>query len=815
MPGCPVMRSKNLADWEIVSYIFDTLNDGPRYDLKGGTVYGRGQWATSLRYHNGTYYVLFSPNDKPFSSYIYTAKDPTGPWTLASRTEHFHDSSMLFDDDGRAYVYSGTGELTEMEPDMSGVKKGGIKTRIFERDSEENGLLEGSRAVKYNGKYYLLMISWPNGGKRRQVCYRADRIDGPYEKKVILEDSFAGFPYVGQGCIFDGADGRWWSMIFQDRGAVGRVPTIMPCVWEDGWPMLGNSNGAVPLIVEQVSDQAVVQNYFVDDEFNKRCLGYQWQWNHNPVNSAWSLSEAPGFLRLKTSRVVDNVYLAPNTISQRMMGPSSSAEVKLCLANMRDGDVAGFGAFNGLSGLLSVECKGKEKSLVMHTSEVSLDGDKRVTGVSRKDFERVPIEGDVVYLKVSGDFNLGKDIASFAYSTDGKTWKPIGQDLKMKYDWQKLFMGSRYAIYNYATKKKGGYVDVDYFHCSTAPQNEPVLSKAIGDRYLTGVAMSVRNINDEKARNLAARHFNSIVAENCMKMEEIHPSENHFNYMDADKLVDFGMNNDMKIIGHCLIWHSQCPFWFCHDEKGNLVKPEILKQRMKHHITTVVTRYKGKIHGWDVVNEAIEGDGSWRNSDFYKILGEEFIPLAFQYAHEADPDVELYYNDYGMDMEGRRNRVVELIRTLKSRGLRIDAVGMQTHADLKNPRLSEYEKSMLAYAAEGVKVMATEFDVSILPFVTRSANISDRAEYKERLNPYKKGVPHDVQREWNKRISDFYALWTKHSDIMSRVTVWGLTDGDSWKNNFPIGGRTDYPLLFDRHWELKPVVYDIMSKNMH
>lgn len=342
-------------------------------------------------------------------------------------------------------------------------------------------------------------------------------------------------------------------------------------------------------------------------------------------------------------------------------------------------------------------------------------------------------------------------------------------------------------------------------------EDAPSLCEAVGDRFLQGVALSVKNINGEKSCSIAARHFNSIVAENCMKAEELHPAEDVYDFSDADRFVDFGERNGMKIIGHCLIWHSQCPQWFCHDGEGNLVGSDEMKRRMRDYIHTVVGRYKGRIHGWDVVNEAIEGDGSWRQSDFYKILGEEFIPLAFQYAHEADPEAELYYNDYSMDMEGKRERVVELIRELKRRGLRIDAVGMQTHADLSNPGLDEYEKSMLAYAGEGVNVMATEFDISILPFVTASANISDKHEYEDSLNPYTVGVPEKIQRQWDKRLGDFYALWTKHSDIVSRVTVWGLGDGDSWKNDFPVKGRTDYPLLFDRRMEMKPAVREVIK----
>ena len=228
MPGAPVMHSKDLVNWKTVSYVFPSLHDTPKYDMQEGTVYGRGQWATSLRYHNGLYYLYFSPNDVPFKGYVYTTKDPREGWTLAHRIPHFHDASLFFDDDGRAYVFYGTGEMKELLPDLSGVKEGGLSGKVFERDAEENGLLEGSRVIKHDGKYYLIMISWPSNKPRRQLVYRADNIQGPYEKKVILESTFGGFPYAAQGTIVDDGKGNWYGVIFQDRGGCGRVLTLMP-----------------------------------------------------------------------------------------------------------------------------------------------------------------------------------------------------------------------------------------------------------------------------------------------------------------------------------------------------------------------------------------------------------------------------------------------------------------------------------------------------------------------------------------------------------------------------------------------------------
>lgn len=464
MPGAAIMRSKDLVNWEIISYVYDKLTDKPNYDLNGGTVYGRGQWATSLRYHKGKFFVYFSPNDTPYKGYVYSTENPEKDWKLVARVPHFHDASLLFDDDGKVYVFYGTGQLTELKPDLTGVQPGGLDMRIPVREMGENGLLEGSRAIKHNGKYYLLMISWPKGGNRRQVCYRADKITGPYEKKVILEDNFAGFPYVGQGCIVDGKD-EWYGLIFQDRGGVGRVLTLMPCRWVDGWPILGDENGKVPEIMRKPVQGCKTSQIVVSDNFNHEEMILNWQWNHNPVEEAWSLTERPGYLRLKTSKVVDNIFLAPNTLTQRMEGPKCSATVLLDVSSMKNGDVAGFGAFNSDAGLLSVKMVNGKKFIVLTNEMVKLLKENKAVkkvGVIKAEGQ-TEFSQDKIYLRIDADFRLRQDIAKFYYSFDNKDWKRIGSDFKMSFDFTRLFVGTRFAIYNYATKNTGGFIDIDWF----------------------------------------------------------------------------------------------------------------------------------------------------------------------------------------------------------------------------------------------------------------------------------------------------------------------------------------------------------------
>ena len=481
MPGAPIMTSKDLKNWETVGYIFDRLTDSPKYDLLNGTVYGRGQWATSLKYHNGKFYALLAPNERGAmgDTYIFSAEKAEGPWTIVSRMRHFHDCSLFFDDDDRVYVIYGTGEMMELKPDLSDVIEG-THQLLFQREEDEKGILEGSRMIKHNGKYYLLMIShvYAPGKHRREVCYRADNIHGPYEKQVILESEFGGFSYEAQGTIVDTPDGDWIGIIFQDRGGVGRVLTVMPCRWVNGWPMLGDENGKVPETVRPLVNGQPATAIVKSDDFSSDKLGLHWQWNHNPIDEAWSLKERPGFLRLKTNRVVSNLYLAPNTLTQRMEGPTCSGTIAIDISKMKDGDCAGLAAFNSDTGALVIKKKGKNLVLEMVEMSVTLtDLDKEVTNVEEKVIESIPLNAQLstlnsqLFLRIDADFRPvnghGRDAANFYYSIDGSQWTQIGtKDYRLNFDWRRFFMGSKFGIFCYATKKKGGYVDIEAFDYS-------------------------------------------------------------------------------------------------------------------------------------------------------------------------------------------------------------------------------------------------------------------------------------------------------------------------------------------------------------
>ena len=341
------------------------------------------------------------------------------------------------------------------------------------------------------------------------------------------------------------------------------------------------------------------------------------------------------------------------------------------------------------------------------------------------------------------------------------------------------------------------------------------LKDAVGKYCLIGTSINQWQSDGQDAAATAVlqKHFNCATAENCMKMEVLQPAEGLFDFRVADKFVAYCQQNGLKIIGHNLCWHSQAPEWIFSDSWGRPVSKEVLKSRLEKHIATVVGRYKGQIHGWDVVNEAIEDDGSFRQSPLYKILGEAFIEICFRAAHEADPDAELYYNDYSMSKPGKREAVCRLVKRLKDKGLRIDGVGMQSHNGMDYPDLTEYEKSIDAFAACGVQVMMTELDLNALPNPEGfgGADISQNFEMQKKYNPYPDGLPADVAKKVQDRYMQFFKLYYKHRDQISRITLWGISDVNSWLNDFPVRGRTNYPLLFDRQYKAKPVVQDIIS----
>ncbi|MCL2285973.1 MAG: glycoside hydrolase 43 family protein [Firmicutes bacterium] len=453
-PGCPVMKSKDLVNWEIVNYVYDTLSDIDHMALRNGKHdYGRGSWASSLRYHNGTFYVSFVAYNTN-TTYIFQTEDiENGPWRRYDIEGIYHDMSLLFDD-GRVYMVYGAGaiRLVELTADATAIKPNGLNKVIIEHADITGGksLAEGAHIYKLDGKYYIFIIAWPRTGTRRriEICYRANAIDGEYEGRIVLDDNL-GFQNAGvaQGGIVDTPCGKWYAMLFQDHGSVGRIPVLVPVSWQDGWPIFGE-DGEVPIEMPYPSAPHLTAPLVVSDDFDGDKLPLQWQWNHNPDNTGWSLTARKGWLRLTTTHVIQSLVEARNTLTQRTFGPACSGSVLLDTGQMKDGDVAGFAALAELYGFVGVKMEDGQKSIIMATSTDTM--------------EVVPLTQDQVRLKIDFNFTDAIDEANFYYSLCGSKWKKIGGTLKMRYTLAH-FTGYRFALFNYATESTGGYVDFDWF----------------------------------------------------------------------------------------------------------------------------------------------------------------------------------------------------------------------------------------------------------------------------------------------------------------------------------------------------------------
>jgi len=336
---------------------------------------------------------------------------------------------------------------------------------------------------------------------------------------------------------------------------------------------------------------------------------------------------------------------------------------------------------------------------------------------------------------------------------------------------------------------------------------EPTLKEAFAGKFLVGTALNEAQFDERNAADaaLVKKQFNSVSPENVLKWEVVHPQPGKYNFASADRFVQFGESNGMFVVGHVLIWHAQTPKWVFQDEGGQPLSREALVERMRDHIHTVVGHYKGRIRGWDVVNEALNEDGTMRQTPWMKIIGDDYLRLAFQFAHEADPSAELYYNDYSLENEAKLKGAVALLKPLKDGGVPVTGVGVQGHDNMQFPTVQQEEAAVSQLGALGLKVMITELDVSVLPYpdASTSADISKRLAEDPKWNPYPGGLPDQMQEALAKRYADLFGVFVKHSDVVSRVTFWGVTDGTSWLNNWPIRGRTNYPLLFDRNGKPK------------
>jgi endo-1,4-beta-xylanase len=340
------------------------------------------------------------------------------------------------------------------------------------------------------------------------------------------------------------------------------------------------------------------------------------------------------------------------------------------------------------------------------------------------------------------------------------------------------------------------------------------LKDAFKDDFRIGASLNRAQFEGRDARGdaIIVAQFNTITPESALKWGPLHPEPDKYDFSAADAYVAFGEKYKMWIVGHCLVWHAQTPNWVFEESPGKPVSREVLLERMHEHIRTVVGRYKGRIAGWDVVNEALNDDGTFRQSRWMQIIGEDYVAKAFQFAHEADPAAELYYNDFDLEIPAKQEGAIALIKKLQAQGIHVKAVGMQDHVRLEWPNIAEEAETIEAFAKLGVKVNITELDVDVLPGVKKElmADVAKSIASTPALNPYADGLPASVQQELAKRYAELFHVFMKHREVITRVTFWCVTNGDSWLNNWPVRGRTSYPLLFDRNGQPTPAYASVL-----
>jgi beta-xylosidase len=417
------------------------MDFSPCYNLDTCNRYAKGQWATSFRFNKGKYYLLFITLNE--GGFICVASKPEGPWEIRKLPKGFYDPGLFFDEDGRIYVAHGYSNIlvTELNPDFSPKGKDSL---IFKGDIRPG--LEGSHVYRINGTYYILGTYGGRDGF--QVCLRSNHIYGPYEEKIILRDD-ADLPGYGlhQASLVQIQNGEYWSIIFQDRMSVGRIPHLEPVEWKDGWPMLGvNGKGVITYKKPDVGRNWPVTKLPASDEFSEKALGMQWGWNHNPDSTNWTLTKRSGYLTLSTAKIAANLKEARNTLTQRIIGPVSTATAKIDVTGMKDGDVAGLAVFQDPYAFIGIKSGNGLKYIVVQNNGTTSDS--------------VLLRTNVVYLRIHAV--CSENSAAFSYSPDNLSFINMGSEFVMQYKLT-IFVGNRFCLFNYATKALGGSVDIDWF----------------------------------------------------------------------------------------------------------------------------------------------------------------------------------------------------------------------------------------------------------------------------------------------------------------------------------------------------------------
>lgn len=468
LPGAVILRSYDLIRWEIASYVFETFEGTEEARMTNErSNYGYGMWAGSLRYHGGRFFVSFAAKET-CKTYFYSSENVEGPWEKQCIDFYFHHGSLFLDEDGRIYLIFGHKEIwiREMRPDLSGLKPKGFARKLLS-DTEDAWLsYEGSHFYKINGKYYLFVVRWPKTGTKRrlQMCFISESLDGEFQGKVVLDDDMGFFNSgVSQGGLVEANDGRWYSVMMQDRLAAGRAPVLVPVEWEGDVPVFGKE-GKVPLTAESANNRPFYEyeplytsDAFYPEKDGSFRLKKQWQWNHEPNPALWEMLPDGG-LRITTGKLCTNITQAVNTLTQRMFFPKSSVEVTLDASDLNEGDVAGLCALQGCYGMIAVTMELKRHYLIV----IERENTEKNRNTTIADYmpgiitEKLLLSSSRVRLRLDVDFEKGRDTAEFFFlEEESGKWRKAGQEHKLYFGLDH-FSGCRCGLGIYSTKKPGG-----------------------------------------------------------------------------------------------------------------------------------------------------------------------------------------------------------------------------------------------------------------------------------------------------------------------------------------------------------------------
>jgi len=814
-PGVPIFHSKDLVNWTSLGHV---LNRPSQLDLDG-LRHSRGIYAPAIEYnpHNDMFYMINTSTDGAWNFVVKTNDPHSGVWSEPYILPEVFDidPSLFFDDDGKAYVVYRTDPpvlkfpnhkmIVLREYDTEKDETVGEQIILIEESLEwlpQPQYIEGPHIYKINGKYHLIAAEGGTWEQHSQVALTADNIKGPYKSNPINpiltqrdlpENRPDKVTTTGHLDFFQDAKGEWWGVFLACRPYegnyynTGRETFLLPVSWKDGYPVVLEQGKPVPTVVKKkelypgTGDPYLTGNFTWRDEFEKSTLDFAWSFIRTPRGEWWQQKDGKMVIDALPRSLYDMDN--PAYIGRRQQHQVFEAETEFVFTPSGERDLAGIVYF--------------QNELHNFVMGKTLEGGKLVITLDRaegdiKRIATVPVseenESAPVRMKIATD----KGKSSFYVSYDGgQNWQTVAKDVDAR---------------NLSTETAKGFVGATIGMYATSAKVIPSLKDTYADYFDMGVSMNQGHFTGRQSA-MVARHFNSITAENDMKMGAlIRPDFTH-NFERADRYIEFARRNGMKMRGHTLVWHNNTPRWFYLDENENQVDSTTLYKRMEDHMTAVINHFKDDVYCWDVVNEAISDrpDEQYRthNSQWFQICGKDYIARAFRTAHRINPDMKLAYNDYFLTNPEKRMKTYNMLKEMIEDGVPIHVVGMQGHWSMDETTVEDIQASIDLFSSLGLEVHITELDLTVYT--------NYHGEGEKNQVQWNRKFDKKTELEQAKFYKDFFECLRANKGKVTSVTFWGLADNYTWLHNFPVRGRGDYPLLFNHEMAPKEAFWEVVE----